>query len=142
MEKPKICDLLGVDVDEPFQFVDPEADRCGTYMVNTYGDIVDPCGERINAPDIYNLLAVINGKMEIQRLRPHRKEREILEAALTLGYRYIARNKYDVLGLYTEKPGRYKGVWGSPFYACLDLEGLFPSVTWEDGPLDIKEALE
>lgn len=141
MEKPKICDLLGVDVDEPFQFVDPEADRCDTYMVNTYGDIVDTCGEWISAPDIYNVLAAINGKMEIKRLQQWGKEQQILKAALTLGYRYIARNQYGVLGLYTEQPGRYKGVWDSPFYACLDLEGLFPTVTWEDGPLDIKEML-
>ena len=78
------------------------------------------------------------------------REKEILKALYTLGFRYVTRDKNSTLCVYTSLPNKDKIGWNCAGYqlSFVDLpyfgkEVDFKYIRWEDeSPFDIKVFLE
>lgn len=93
---------------------------------------------------------LINPDSIIKRLPVTEKEKEILKALYTLGFRYVARDMNLALYAYNLLPVRQEiawscnGVWlNFPDLPCFNGENDFQHIKWEnEKPFDIKAFLE
>lgn len=80
MDKPRICEVLGVEVDENFKFNDFPFDECKVYFVGTDGEIRNAKGGSVTGGE---LCYIINNPDRIIR-KPHWTEREVKAAEAIL----------------------------------------------------------
>jgi|GEM_PF-4490078 len=101
---PKLCEILGVDVDEKFKVSGEDL----TFRINSYGDLVSDALV-VNYPEI--AVDLINGKKKIIKLPFYQFNEDeiiILKGLWLNGYKYIVRDKCgDGLWAYDGKPTQY-----------------------------------
>ena len=76
MDKPRICDVLGVEVNENFKFNDFPFDECKVYFVGTDGEIINAKGGSVTGGE---LCYIINNPDCIIR-KPRWTEQEVERA--------------------------------------------------------------
>lgn len=76
MDKPRICDVLGVEVNENFKFNDFPFDECKVYFVGTDGEIINAKGGSVTGGE---LCYIINNPDRIIR-KPRWTEQEVEDA--------------------------------------------------------------
>lgn len=76
MDKPRICDVLGVEVNENFKFNDFPFDECKVYFVGTDGEIRNAKGGSVTGGE---LCYIINNPDRIIR-KPRWTEQEVEDA--------------------------------------------------------------
>ncbi len=107
--KPKICEILGVDVDEKFRLLDDQENefhKNDEYYINDKGRLL------LNGYDLSEKLAdIINGYNLIIKLPFYQFNEDeiiILKGLWLNGYKYIVRDKCgDGLWAYDGKPTQY-----------------------------------
>ena len=147
MKKPRLCEILGVDVNEEF------------ILKTEYGEIPIDCKYHIsedgcflsennfNSPNMG--LETINGKFKIVKLPKYTDEqKEIFRALKTLGYNYIARDSDYSIYAFEKKPvKKLKYYWSSDDIVSFELETSkilnaphLNFIDWEDEePFEIPE---
>lgn len=140
MKKPRLCEILGVDVNEEF------------ILKTTYGEIPIDCKYHIsedgcfmsennfNSPNMG--LETINGKFKIVKLPKYTNEqREIFKALKILGYNYIARDQNYSIFAFEKKPiEKFKPCWranGGGSIIGLETDKILKAphlnfINWED----------
>ena len=78
MDKPRICEVLGVEVNENFKFNDFSFDECKVYFVGTDGEIRNAKGSSVTGGE---LCYIINNPDRIIR-KPYFTEQEVEFARL------------------------------------------------------------
>ena len=76
MDKPRICEVLGVEVNENFKFNDFPFDECKVYFVGTDGEIINAKGGSVTGGE---LCYIINNPDRIIR-KPRWTEQEVERA--------------------------------------------------------------
>ena len=76
MDKPRICEVLGVEVNENFKFNDFPFDECKVYFVGTDGEIINAKGGSVTGGE---LCYIINNPDRIIR-KPRWTEQEVEDA--------------------------------------------------------------
>ena len=76
MEKPKICEVLGVEVNENFKFNDFPIDECKVYFVGTDGEIRNAKGNSVTGGE---LCYIINNPDRIIR-KPRFTQQDVEDA--------------------------------------------------------------
>lgn len=76
MDKPRICEVLGVEVNENFKFNDFPFDECKVYFVGTNGEIINAKGGSVTGGE---LCYIINNPDRIIR-KPRWTEQEVEDA--------------------------------------------------------------
>ena len=94
MDKPRICEVLGVEVNENFKFNDFPFDECKVYFVGTDGEIRNAKGGSVTGGE---LCYIINNPDRIIR-KPRWTEQEVEDAKairrIMSEYTDIVREKY------------------------------------------------
>ena len=90
MDKPRICDVLGVEVNENFKFNDFPFDECKVYFVGTDGEIINAKGGSVTGGE---LCYIINNPDRIIR-KPRWTEQEV-ERAKAIKVLYPEADKLD-----------------------------------------------
>ena len=74
------------------------------------------------------------------------EERKILEGRYIEGYRFIVRDSYDTLCLYTNRPKKGNRMWknmGYGQYGYINNDDFFEFIKWEDDePYEIEKLLD
>ena len=83
MDKPRICEVLGVEVNENFKFNDFPFDECKVYFVGTDGEIRNAKGGSVTGGE---LCYIINNPDRIIR-KPRWTEQEVDMATLLIDFR-------------------------------------------------------
>lgn len=81
MDKPRICEVLGVEVNENFKFNDFSFDECKVYFVGTDGEIRNAKGSSVTGGE---LCYIINNPDRIIR-KPCFTEQEVELAGSLMG---------------------------------------------------------
>ena len=90
MDKPRICDVLGVEVNENFKFNDFPFDECKVYFVGTDGEIINAKGGSVTGGE---LCYIINNPDRIIH-KPRWTEQEV-ERAKAIKVLYPEADKLD-----------------------------------------------
>ena len=90
MDKPRICEVLGVEVNENFKFNDFPFDECKVYFVGTDGEIRNAKGGSVTGGE---LCYIINNPDRIIR-KPRWTEQEV-ERAKAIRVLYPEADKLD-----------------------------------------------
>lgn len=120
MDKPRICEVLGVEVNENFKFNDFPFDECKVYFVGTDGEIRNAKGGSVTGGE---LCYIINNPDRIIR-KPRWTEQEVEDA------KAIRR----IMSEYTDIVRKKDGCVTHLFLTSEDVEdyfldsGLFPSL--------------
>ena len=120
MGKPRICEVLGVEVNQNFQFNDFPFDECKVYFVGTDGEIRNAKGGSVTGGE---LCYIINNPDRIIR-KPRWTEQEVEDA------KAIRR----IMSEYTDIVRKKDGCVTHLFLTSEDVEdyfldsGLFPSL--------------
>ena len=148
MQKPRICEILGVNVGQKFNikgkkysspFYLSEAEVDGSmFLYNNNG-----------ISDNGSMLTVIINNPSLMEIIPEYtdEQKEIFKALKTLGYNYIARDSDYSIYAYESKPEKCMGNWHSIDDNCVGLETdkilnapHLNFINWEDGePFEIPE---
>lgn len=146
-DKPKICEILGVDVNELFELrtSGQNIPLEFKYYITEDGQFI--AENNFNSPNMG--LETINGKFKIVKLPKYTDEqKEIFKALKTLGYNYIARDSDYIVCAYEKKPvTKTKYYWSSENIISFNLETdkilnnpHLNFVNWEDEePFEIPE---
>ncbi len=148
MKKPRICVILGVELNKPFNIKgwirNPYILKKSDWTEDYYY-IVDNINSEISKADIIKL---INNPELIEKIPEWGGEqKEIFKALKTLGYNYIARDSDCVIYAYESKPKKYEYDWQSKGDICIELETSkilnaphLNFIKWEDEePFEIPE---
>lgn len=141
-KKPRICEILGVEVGQKFNL--PGAEVYDPHYINAEGRVVGSAGNGLNQLEPQKIFDVINGKAEIELVDKYTEvEKEIMQHMQAVGYRYMIRD-YGVVFFTENKPKRINTTWVE-LGPCASLpgiyNGLFKVITQESGPVSIEEAL-
>ena len=122
MDKPRICEVLGVEVNENFKFNDFPFDECKVYFVGTDGEIRNAKGGSVTGGE---LCYIINNPDRIIR-KPRWTEQEVERAkAIKVLYPVVKTLAYvDIVGqtfyMYDDEDN-YKG-------SLDNLDETFPTL--------------
>ena len=125
LDKPRLAEVLGVEVGEKFQ-VSGWEDGNGGYWIDENGDIDNTTHAGIS---IIMLVDIINHPESIIHL-PRLTEAE-LAICRAVGAKWVSRNQIGAnsLHLWDKKPGGNKNFWnGDAMSLATVAENLFPSV--------------
>ena len=86
--RPRICSILGVEIEEPFNIKGIACNPCKV-QENTYY-VVDRNNDVLHTK---HLLRAINDISTIEKIKYTNEQKEIFRALKTLGYNYIARDQ-------------------------------------------------
>lgn len=130
-KKPRLCEILGVEVNEEFEVSGLSA----TYRISTYGDreFLRDSAWKTCAFEVDLIYTINHPEKIIRKLKFSADEKACMRL---LGDRWIARDKDGDLWLYTEKPGKHEATFDTErgdTYRCP--EHLFPQITWENSPI-------
>ena len=142
-KKPRICEILGVEVGQRFNLVANSS--MNPYRITTEGYVVDRKNFHIgSANEAQALQDAINGKIKIEIVDEFTEgEKEIMRHMQAVGYRYMIRD-YGVAFFTENKPKKVGTAW-TELGPCASLpeiyNGLFKAITQESEPVSIEEAL-
>lgn len=139
-KKPTMCKIVGVEPNQRYAF---PGGLNGPYYVDEKGHNRDKYGHTLSDEDIpYWEDAVNQGYIQLVE-RYSIQEKEIMRHMLAVGYTYMARDNLDYLQFFSNLPKRAEYFWEAEAKATAPkkVSSLFPRITWESEPVDIKEAL-
>lgn len=113
VSKPKLCEILGADVDEKFKIDFKFRISDSEYYINDKGNLVQ-IGNNFDAGANEFVVPLINGNYTIIKLPFYQySEAEIttLSALWLNGYKYIVRDKDNDLWAYDNIPKQYSGFY-------------------------------
>lgn len=135
----RVHEVLGVETREPFTI----NGKCGVFYLNNDGSLCSVEGvlDNIWLPEAIN-------KGIVTKLKPTEKQIEQLKALLTLGYRYLTKDRNCLCATaYNAKPTKRAEAWdvNKRTYSCTytrETLAINDLVSWsDDEPLDIVQTL-
>ena len=128
--KPRICEVLGVGVDEEFSI---KHSVFNPFHVNKKGELI--CNSGTSSSDW--AVEIINNPELIERMPKYTdKQKEIFKALKVLGFNWIARDKDDEVVAFDTRPNKLTACWhttnckSSEFTNKTQLN--FDFIKWED----------
>lgn len=145
-DKPKICEILGVETNELFKLKTAGGDipLPFEYYITDDGSFLNE--NDFNSPSI--CVDTINGKFKVVKIPKYTDEqKEAFKALKTLGFNYIARDEEGCILSYESKPHKanYDTFWTcmpehKDYKSCEIINDIFPFIKWKDKePFEIPE---
>lgn len=132
VKKPRICEILGVEVDEEFKLSTGSILLDNTFYINDNGYLVNDKGSF--TPSIG--IDIINGNFIVFKLPKYTDEvKGIFKALKVLGFGWIARDinsGADSLYAFNKKPFKSSNVWINKDKMYNLNNSLFDFIKWED----------
>lgn len=120
-EKPRICEILGVEVGEKFLLRTAAGNMqlSSKYYINEFGKFLAADND-FSSPVI--CLDTINGHFKIVKIPKYTEEqKEIFKALKTLGFNWIVRDSDNSIYAYESKPKKYEYDWQSKDDVLIEL---------------------
>ena len=139
-DKPRICEIIGKEVDEKFNIKGYKANPChidkdGEVVNNQYINVRPSILARIiNHPDLIE---------DIPKIEYTDRQKEAFKALKNVfNLNFVARDKDEVLWGYTTKPVRGNGAWTTQIDCEINALNtihydIFSFLKWEDEPFEL-----
>ena len=129
-DKPRICEISGVEVGEIFEIEFGKGDSTKGYFFDEKGYLYNSFKQELNR----YIADILNGKLKIIKLPNYTDEqKEIFKALKLLGFNYIARDNDEDLIAYKSKPIKGSLWWFDEKDDDIDLnKDDFKLIKWED----------
>ena len=131
VKKPRICEILGVEVGEIFTIEFSKGDLTEGYFFGENGYIYNSYKQELNR----YIVDLLNGKFRIVKaLQYTEEEKEIFKALKVLGFGWIARDRDGLIYAFSLKPDKGCASWLDVINSksCDLKRESFSFVQWED----------
>lgn len=151
MKNPKLCEILGVEVNENFK-IEGWEDACFCVDINGFFRRELTKEEKEGRADYYQTFSALCEAIEHPERIIHlskpltytEQEIAIMRGRVAEGLNWITRDSDGSLRTFVNKPQAKKGDWndvrGCP-YKIRNIN-LFPQITFENSPVDMVKELE